>query len=223
MKPITSLTVSSESKSSAPPVPEGVHIGALVGLYDIGTTYAEKFDKRSRKLILSFEFPELEPIEVERDGKKVKLPRVLTKRFTKSLHEKSVLLSFINSWRGKKLTADEVKNFELARMLGHGGQFQVIHESKQDGGIKAKINTVLPLPKGSSVSFTSPKEIFSVDQLDAPEEVESLPYPKWIIESIKESEEYQRLAARVTPQPAVRQAVAAGVAPAPGDEDDCPF
>lgn len=187
-----------------------------MSIYDTGTVYSEFYKKAARKIIFGFEFPEMDPIEVERDGKKVKLPRVLTKRFTKSLHEKSVLLAFINAWVGKKLTADQAKAFDLTTLLHRGGQFQIIHDEK-DGKIRAKINTVLPLPRGATVAVQSPKFVFSVDQLDEASELDTVDLPKWIKEAITESQEYQRLLARA---PVAKSAVPAGVALAQANKAD---
>ncbi len=214
-----SLIASSEATSSIPPIPDGVHIGALVSIHDLGTTYNEVYDKRARKVIFTFEFPELDPIEVERDGKKVKIPRTITKQFTKSLHEKAGLLAFINSWRGKKLTADQVKAFDLTTLLHVGGQFQVLNEEK-DGKTRSKINAVMPLPRGAQVAVQTPKTVFSVDQLDAASELDQVDLAKWMRERVVESEEYQRLVARAPAPVGAAQLVKAASAAENGLTDD---
>ena len=221
-----SLIVSSKGESNIEPVPEGLHAGVLVGLYDVGTQYSEKFDNSMRKLVLAFELPELPLIEVERDGEKKHLPRVVSLRLTRSLNEKSRLRALLESWRGKRLTPEEANAFDMARVLGIPALVQVMHEQKPDGKVFANVNNLLPLPKGQAVQASTPPFLFSVDQLEAPADIEGAGLPQWIADLVKGSREFERLSKRsvkaVTPSRPASAPLASAVAPG-AEEDDVAY
>ncbi len=221
-----SLLVSSSTASTIEPVDEGLHAGVLVSIYDVGTQYSEKFDNASRKLVLQFELPDLPPIDAERDGKKVKLPRLVSIRLTRSLNEKAKLRALLESWRGKRFTAPEMQSLDLGKILGTPALVQVMHETKTDGRVFANVANLMPVPKGTPKPVaTSPIVAFSVDALEAPSDLEQAGLPPWIAELVKTSREFERLIARATkkaPAPSPPTPVAAPVSGEPV-EDDVPF
>ena len=218
MKP-AQFIVSQKSESSIEPIPEDLHYGVLVRLYDVGSQYSETFDKLSRKLVLQFELPDLPHIEAEIDGKKVSLPRLISYTVTKSLHEKAKLKPLLETWRGRRFTTEELNGFDIANIVGKPGNVQVLHTHK-DGKTYANISNVLPYPKGMpQTKPTTETLMFSVDQLDSPEELETLKLPEWIQNLVKTSREWERLTA---PKAAPKQAPAP-VETATDDGGDVPF
>lgn len=183
------LTVDDSGGTHVDPVQQGIHVAWCCAIYDLGTHYNEKFDKTSRRVLIMWEIPS-ERIEIERDGKMVNLPRVVSKRYTQSLHEKSNLRKDLESWRGKEFTADELRGFDLKNVLGAACQLQVIHKKSGDGKkIYAYVSNILPLGKGQErPAGESDQRFFSFE--DGDEEIPENT-PDWIAEIIKESDEWK--------------------------------
>ena len=123
--------------------PAGVHPARLVRILDLGTqesAYQGK-TKHSHKLMLTFE---LLGDETMSDGR----PFTISRRFTASLGEKSALRPFLESWRGKKYTPDELRaGLRLDKMLGAFGLLTLV-ESERDGKTFSNISSISNLPKG---------------------------------------------------------------------------
>lgn len=80
------------------------------------------------------------------DGK----PWLVVRQFTLSLHEKATLRKFLESWRGRRFTDQELKDgFDLERLLNVPCILQVIHDMSADGKTYANVQNVMPLPKGA--------------------------------------------------------------------------
>jgi len=166
------------------PIPEDLHLAICYGIWDIGTQYNEKWDKTSRKVIIVWELPDCRG-EFERDGKKVDLPRAISKTYTLSLHEKAALRKDLESWRGKKLTEEELKGFDLKKLLGAACQIQVLHNKIGDK-IFTNIATITKAPSGTHPYPENPPTFFSFDDgMEIPAST-----PKWIKDRINASEEY---------------------------------
>ena len=120
----------------------GVYPARLYRLLDLGTQTGDYQGKptKARKLLLSFE---LLGDERMADGK----PFTISRRFTASLSDKAALRAFINQWRGKALSDDEVKAFDVSKLLGAYG-FVNLTESTRDGKSYTNIASISPLPKG---------------------------------------------------------------------------
>src|SRR6478609_2468498 len=106
-----------QTGTSINPIPEGVYLGVCYSVVDIGVQYSKEFENASHKVIVSWELPELR-IEMERDGKKVNLPRAISKRLGVSLDEKAILRKDVESWRGKAFTKEELRGFDLKKLVG---------------------------------------------------------------------------------------------------------
>lgn len=180
-----SLIVSSKSGSEIDPVPAGLHLAVCVGVYDVGTQHSDIYGKDSRKVILMFELPELPALDIG--------PRVLSRRFTMSLNAKATLRAFLEMWRGRKFTEQELGGFDLSKLLGAPVQLQVMQE-ESDGKTYSNISTAIPAPKGTKIAAKTVPQMFSVDDLTEP----TLPQymHQWIQELVKQSKEWQRLVAR---------------------------
>lgn len=227
MEPKT-LMVSAKADSNIEPPPEGLHLAACVGIYDVGTIYSDRFDVARRKCVLMFELPELPPLEMERDGQRVKLPRCLSRRFTLSLNEKAALRGFLEAWRGKRFTEAELGGFDIAKCLAIGAQVQVMHAPGTEGRTFANLSNALPAPKGVKVTPQTPPTLFSIANLTEPKLPTGL--PEWLGKLVMESKEWDRLVARSkapasAPKPASLPpaATAAPAEAAPSSDDDVPF
>ena len=180
------ITASDSGGSSYPPTPEGVHHGVCYGIYDLGTQYSEKFNNKARKVLIQWELPE-ERIDIDRDGETFDLPRVASKQYTVSLHEKSNLRHDLESWRGKSFTAQELEGFDLSKLMGVNAMIQIIHK-KRDKNTYANVAAVLP-PYDKTKKFKPENQeaYFSFeDGTPIPESA-----PAWIIDIIKQAEEWE--------------------------------
>lgn len=183
-----SLTVNGESAPSIAPVEEGTHLGVCSMLIDLGMQYSEVYKKSQRKVLIGWELPD-ETIEIDGEMK----PRVLSKRYTANLSEKSNLRKDLASWRGRDFTPEELKAFDLKNIVGASCLLTIIH-SKNGEKTYANIQSVVKLPKGmAKQALSEPPVVFDLDT-DPLERVEDM--PAWIAELIKKSETYQ---ARITP------------------------
>jgi hypothetical protein len=59
-------------------------------------------------------------------------PAIASRTFTLSLGEKSALRPFLESWRGRKFSAEELAGFDVESLIGAGAIIQVLHEKKGD-------------------------------------------------------------------------------------------
>lgn len=130
------------------PIPAGMHHGICYAIVDIGTQpQTGKYPSR-RKVIVSWELPDIR-IELERDGKKESLPRVISKRYGFNLSDRGNLRPMLEAWRGRKFTQEELDGFDLEKLVGVNCLLNVIHEQGRNDPSKTyeEVQTVNPLPK----------------------------------------------------------------------------
>ena len=172
--------------------PSGSHLGRLYRILDLGTQKVEWQGaiKMQRKLMFSFELHgednEGQPLTTH-DGK----PLMISKRYTMSLGEQSTLRKDLESWSGRKLTADELLGFDVSKLLGKFAMCNVTHNDR-DGKTYANLSGLsqvpsaikkLPEPVGVNDVF-----IFSLDDWDD-KKFESL--SDGLKDIIKKSAEYR--------------------------------
>jgi hypothetical protein len=161
------LTVSESKTGNFEMPPSGPIAARCSKLIDLGTqesTY-EGETKHQRKLLLSWELA-----EVRTDG----TPFVISRRFGLSLHEKAALRGFLQAWRGRPFTAEELAGFDLRRLLAAPCLLNVMH-TQRNGKDYANIASISPLPKGMEAPALSGSPLaFDIDADDAPAILESL-------------------------------------------------
>jgi len=200
--------IAKSNGSTITPIPEDLHLAVCYAVYDLGTHHSQ-FGKDQHKIVIIFELPEVRG-QFEKDGKMVDLPRAISKRYTLSLHEKAVLRQDLEGWRGKKFTDEELKGFDLQKLLGVSCQIQIVHTQK-DGNTYANINNIVKSkeqrkPENKTSSFT-----FADNGVDFPPEM-----PEWVQNICKESQEYRYIKdAAADPNNAITEAF--------GEVDDLPF
>ena len=178
------LTVSENSSPDFQPAPAGVWPGRLFRLVDLGTVKGEYQGKptSSRKVLFSFEL--LDPEAVTEDGR----PASVHRRFTLSLGKKAALRGFLEAWRGRPFTDDELAGFDLTKVMGVGALINITHEVR-DGRAYAQIQSISPPPKGYTIPpAVNPPLIFDLDNPD-PTVLEQL--GKGLRAQIELSPEYQ--------------------------------
>ncbi len=129
--------------------PEGTHQAVCVDAIDLGME-TSKFlheqgalkgqPKQQHKVEIVWQLNEL-----MEDGR----PYMIKKKYTLSLGEKAILRADLQSWRGKPFTADELKGFDIEKLVGVNCLLSVIHkEGTTAGRTFANVASVMPLMKG---------------------------------------------------------------------------
>jgi len=180
-----SILVSGKGGKDFDPVPAGVHIARCYAIYDVGTQKTEwqGSEKWARKVVFAWEIPD-ERMDIEKDGKKLNLPRAISKIYTASLGPKANLRKDLVNWRGKDFTPAEIEKFDLKNILGKSCQLQVVHEEKKDGKVFANVSAIMSLPKGMKHEPPeNPLKMWSIG--DATDGV-----PAWILKKAGASKEW---------------------------------
>lgn len=159
------------------PITEGVHVGIIYGVVDVGTHTIEYQDKtvERQQLVIIWELPE----ERMQDGR----PFSISKKYTKSLHEKASLRKDVEAISGRKLTEEDIETFNPADLVGSGCQLQVVHTEK-NGKTYANIFAIMALPK--SVKPAKPENPILIYEIEQP-----IPetMPKWLREMASRAKE----------------------------------
>jgi hypothetical protein len=172
------------------PIPQGNYVARCYSMIEIGTI-EEEFQgekKKAHKVRLSFEFPTEQKVFKEENGEQ---PYVLSKEFTLSMHEKSALRKFLESWRGKSFSEIETKSFDITVLVGKPCMINVIHKESKNGNVNAVIGSVGAMPKGLACPEQINKtQVLSYDNFDT-DLFNSL--PDFLRDKIKSSAQYQRM------------------------------
>jgi len=152
--------MSKQPESKYTPGPEGLHAAVGADVEDLGeelNTFNGRMDERVR---ITFQ---LEEVNVE-TGKRY----VVSRKYKNSLHEKATLRKHLESWRGRKFTEEELRGFDLERLIGAPCQVQVVHELGNDGKVFAVVQAVVPLSKGMPPVAVSPDYVRRKDRPQQP-------------------------------------------------------
>lgn len=132
--------IKDEGKSFKP-APEGLFQAVCCDVVDLGDMANQfKPGTTQAKVRLVWQIEETDP---EFDNK----PFVASRMYTASLNEKATLRKHLESWRGRKFSADELKGFDVEVLLGVNCQINIVHFEK-DGKTYANVETIVPAPKG---------------------------------------------------------------------------
>lgn len=175
-------------------IPEDIHHGVCIGVVELGTVYDERYDKNKNEVLITWELPD-ELIQVGDDG--TTMPMIISQKYTISLHEKSNLRKMLEAWRGKKFSFDELQGFDLKTLLNVNGMIQVIHNhNKNTGKTYANVASVIPLIR----SMEKKTPVHVPVYFDFDEEMELPELPEWILNRIRESQEWELRVKGKTPK-----------------------
>jgi hypothetical protein len=131
------------------PVPQGTHIAICNMVVDLGKQRKEwQGQERIRpEIFLRWELPN-ERIEWDdKDGVHREGPRVIGQTYTLALNERANLRRDLEGWRGRAFTAEELKAFDVAKLLGVPCMITVTH-AERNGKTYANVTGVAGIPKG---------------------------------------------------------------------------
>jgi hypothetical protein len=117
--------------------------GVLAEVVDLGLITTEWQGKKrdSHKCLLTFEIDET----VEREGTEQRM--IVSRRFTASLNEKAALRAFLEGWRGKTFTDEELAGFDLDKIVGTNAILSLVHNT-DNGKTYCNIDSAAALLKG---------------------------------------------------------------------------
>jgi hypothetical protein len=157
--------------------PQGNHVATCFSVIDLGMQEKsfQGESKIKRMVRVSWELPN----ELIPDGELAGQPFSISKNYTLSLHEKSVLYKDLTSWRGRAFTAEELSGFDLFNIAGVNCMLNVIHQPSADGSkTYANVSSVSQLPKGMpKISSVNPVRAFSTEEFT---EQEYSTLPEWL-------------------------------------------
>lgn len=169
--------------SSFSPIEAGTYPARCCGVIDLGLQHIEwqGQHKDQEKVMLMFELP-TERIEVEGEDK----PRWLSVRYTVSLNEKAGLRKALDAWRGKPMTAEELKGFNIGCLLNAPCMLTVVNKEGANGNLYANIGGISKPMKGIPIpELESEPLLFDMEADDAEDVFQKL--PEWVQNIIEES------------------------------------
>lgn len=201
--------------------PEGSHPARCIAVVDLGTQTSEyQGETRSRpQLFIQWELPNESRTTGAFAGEVFRVGAF----YTRSLHPQATLRTVLESWRGRKFTPEELKQFDIAKLLGAPCLLQVGRNDKD----RARVTGVMSVPKGMAVpDLVNDTLLFTLDAYDAKAFAE---LPQGIQKMVAASPEYAEAtggAKPATKSPPVqngKQAAAADDTFSDFQDDDVPF
>lgn len=123
-------------ESTFQPCPEGLHHAVCVDVVDLGLVKSAFGDKLKVRIVWQIE--ELNDHQHRFTARK---------NYNLTLHEKATLRKDLEAWRGVKFTEDQLKGFDLEKLIGANCQIQVVHDLSDEGSVYANVQAVVPAPK----------------------------------------------------------------------------
>lgn len=144
------LMVSGKGGGDFKKLPAGNHIAVCNLVADVGLQPSGYGPKH--KVYIRFEVPS-ERTEYEKDGERREGPMTIGSFFTASLSKKATLTGFLEAWRGKGFTKEELDGFDLFKVLGAPCMLNVIHQAAENDSTKiyTNIKSIAALPKGMPI------------------------------------------------------------------------
>lgn len=178
--------------------PQGQFAAVCYEVIDLGTQHNPNYGTNSPKVLIRFELHGENQLG---DGSGYMLdmagqpdpekPFIIGNKFTVSLSEKSVLRPFLQSWRGRPFTEEELEGFDVSKLLGAACMLTIQHERSQKDATKtfAKIASISPLLK--SIQKPQPVNKLRLFEVNPWQQHAFEELPDWMKDIIKLSPEYR--------------------------------
>jgi len=172
-------------------IPAGNYVARCYSMIHIGTITETIMgeEKVMNKVRITWELPTELRVFKEENGEQ---PMVISQEFTLSMHEKSNLRKFLESWRGKGFTEDQAESFDITKLLGVPCMINIIHKEAKKGNEYALISNVSAMPKGMECPpQVNPNFEFNYEDKFDEKALES--FPDFIKDKMKSSDEFKKL------------------------------
>jgi hypothetical protein len=121
------IAKSSGESSQRELIPAGTYVARCYSVVHLGHVTQKYMGEE--KLVDLVRFTWELPTELKCfNADKGQQPCAISKEMTFSLNEKSNLRAMLNAWRGKALTEEEAKAFDLAKLIGAPCMINLIHQ-----------------------------------------------------------------------------------------------
>jgi len=208
------LTISETGSETFELPPSGPQAARCSRIIDLGTQKSEYQGetKFAKKLLITWQLAEFrstgEPFQVSR-------------RFTASLHPKSALRAFLEAWRGRPFSREELAAFDVRKLLNATCMLNLV-QINRDGRDYLNIASISPLPK----TMAAPAPVVGAIVFDLADPLcgQDLPQlPARLVEQIQQSPEWQAIVSRRPAAPARAAAPAPACSGFDDMDDDIPF
>ena len=216
-----SIIAQQSNNGAGQTVPAGTHVARCYQIIHIGTivdTYQGE-EKLVNKVRLVFELP----LETADFGKGEQ-PFSIGRDFTLSMHEKSGLRAFVQSWLGKSMSDSEASKFDIGTLLGKEAMVSVMHRTANTGRTYADLKGASPLAKG----MICPPQVNAAFLLDYDSQDFDLRFkmlPEWLQNKVSSSAEFSQRLDKAADQMNKAKAMLeqSGLVKPTENEDDLPF
>lgn len=125
--------IAAEPESKFTPAPEGLHQAVCVDVVDLGLKETQWGEKHKVEIRWQLE------AENTDTGERF----VVRAWYTLSLSEKAKLRQQLETWRGRKFSAEELKGFDLEKLIGANCQLQIVHNLSDEGKVYANVQAIV--------------------------------------------------------------------------------
>ena len=119
----------SENEGNFKPIDAGTYQAVCYAVWDIGNQLNPRYNKVYPKVIIAWEIDK----RIETEGEYKNKRFVVSNTYTLSLGDKAILRQHLESWRGKPFTEDELKGFDLSKLIGINCLINIVHKKSADG------------------------------------------------------------------------------------------
>lgn len=159
-----------------------------IQVIDCGTQEEDYQGEKSekRKIRLTWELV----TETLTNGEGEEFRPLISNEYTASLDPKANLRKALEGWRGQPFKDTDLKDLDLAKLLGTACMLQIIHKVSSRGNTYAKINNISKVPQGLNVAQANrPTLEYSVSSGDT-DIFRSL--PEWLQDYISAAPEFAK-------------------------------
>src|SRR6185503_20656322 len=122
--------IAKDNQKEYPLAPQGLFQAVCVDVVDLGLVKDQYGEKHKVQLRWQLDME-------SDDGQRF----MVAKRYTNSLNEKARLRAHLESWRGQKFSPEELKGFDLEKLIGVNCQIQIVHSEDDKGRTWANVST----------------------------------------------------------------------------------
>lgn len=166
-----SFIVTQSDGSGFVPVPPGMHLARCYRVVDLGTQTSEYMGKVKHlpKVMLQFEVhsesEDGQPLVTSKGE-----PMTMSKNYTVSLADKATLRLDLQTWRGRDFTAEELRGFDLSKILDQWAMITITRSAGANGKEYSNITGVNPVPanikKAGLPEPFNPPQMFTIAKAD---------------------------------------------------------
>ena len=165
------------------PVPAGTHFAVCCMVADLGKQRitSQMFGESIKhQVYIRWQIPAERVEWQDKEGNKHEGPAVIGKTYTLSLGDKANLRKDLQAWRSKPFTPDELRGFDIAKLLGAPATLTVTHTDK-DGRTYTNVASLGGIPKGmEKPSLEGEPVLYDNDNQGTFEKL-----PKWLQEKVQ--------------------------------------